>query len=71
MPLTHMKPIKAKLSLLQNFTKDRKTLQTVKFGYVVFEEKSDAQRLVKEGAVSLTKEKATIRLREMGRETSM
>ena len=53
---------------MQNFTKDRKTLQTVKFGYVVFEEKCDAQRLAKEGAVSLIKEKATIKLREMSRE---
>jgi len=52
----------------KNFTKDRKTLQTVKFGYVVFEEKCDAQRLVKEGVVSLIKEKATIKLREMARE---
>ena len=53
---------------MQNFTKDRKTLQTVKFGYVVFEEKCDAQRLMKEGTVSLIKEKATIKLREMTRE---
>ena len=40
----------------------------VKFGYVVFEEKCDAQRLMKEGVVSLIKEKATIKLREMARE---
>ena len=40
----------------------------MKFGYVVFEEKCDAQRLMKEGTVSLIKEKATIKLREMTRE---
>jgi hypothetical protein len=34
----------------------------VKFGYVVFEEKSDAQRVAKEGSVSLPKEKVTISL---------
>ena len=51
----------------------------MKFGYVVFEEKCDAQRLLKEGVVAFTKdkmailtkdkttikEKTTIKLREM------
>ena len=65
---------------MQNFTKDRKTQETVKFGYVVFEEKCDAQRLLREGVVAFTKdkmailakdktpnikEKTTIKLREM------
>ena len=65
---------------MQNFTKDRKTQETVKFGYVVFEEKCDAQRLLKEGVVAFNKdemailakdkttnikEKTTIKLREM------
>ena len=45
---------------LQNFTKDRKTQETVKFGYVVFEEKCDAQRLLKEGVVAFTKDKMAI-----------
>ena len=49
----------------------------MKFGYVVFEEKCDAQRLLREGVVAFTKdkmakEKTTIKLREMVsvRETS-
>ena len=47
----------------------------MKFGYVVFEEKCDAQRLLKEGVVAFTKdltkekttikEKTAIKLREM------
>ena len=68
LPITNESERSKHSFLFQNFTKDRKTLQTVKFGYVVFEEKCDAQRLVKEGVVSLIKEKATIKLREMARE---
>ena len=52
----------------QHSVKERRTLDIVKFGYVVFEQKFDAQRLLKEGSINLGKENITISLAQMCRE---
>ena len=55
---------------LQNSTKEKRTLKVVKFGYVVFEEKSTAQRLLRKGSVQLVKLNVTIPLTLMNRSRS-